>query len=213
MRLPTYSLPNATMGDILFRSGNVALTHSLTKRLVRSGNQKKKTHFVGLFFLTGLRPVLRLRRPLSRLDRPCAPPDVPLTTGSTLRLSTYSLLLLIAKKVARQWYSLPVGERWVNPLPDEASRTKRENQKKKTRFAGLFFLTGLRPVLPLGQSPPSKSAALHPKEYKSLALLPRALQCRLSKSQPTTTCAHACTTTTKLHGHQALTMLVLVAIL
>ena len=25
------------------------------------------------------------------------------------------------------------------------------NQKKKTRFAGLFFLTGLRPVLPLGQ--------------------------------------------------------------
>ena len=43
------------------------------------------------------------------------------------------------------------GESWVNPLPDEASRTKRENQKKKTRFAGLFFLTGLRPVLPLGQ--------------------------------------------------------------
>ena len=30
------------------------------------------------------------------------------------------------------------------------------NQKKKTRFAGLFFLTGLRPVLPLGQCPPSK---------------------------------------------------------
>ena len=35
--------------------------------------------------------------------------------------------------------------------------------------------------------------------------------CRLSKSQNTTTCAHACTTTTKLHGHQALAMLVLIA--
>ena len=30
------------------------------------------------------------------------------------------------------------------------------NQKKKTRFSGLFFLTGLRPVLPLGQWLPSK---------------------------------------------------------
>ena len=44
------------------------------------------------------------------------------------------------------------------------------NQKKKTRFAGLFFLTGFRPVLPLGQCPPSKSAALHPISlHKSLA--------------------------------------------
>ena len=34
------------------------------------------------------------------------------------------------------------------------------NQKKKTRFAGLFFLTGLRPVLPLGQCPPSKPYTL-----------------------------------------------------
>ena len=54
----------------------------------------------------------------------------------------------------RQWtidpLPLPVGERWVNPLPDEASRAKWEPEKK-TRFAGLFFLTGLRPVLPLGQ--------------------------------------------------------------
>ena len=31
-------------------------------------------------------------------------------------------------------------------------------QKKKTRFAGLFFLTGLRPVLPLGRCCPSVSA-------------------------------------------------------
>jgi len=45
------------------------------------------------------------------------------------------------------------GERWVNPLPD---------QKKKTRFAGLFFLTGLRPVLPRGQCPPSKPYTVAP---------------------------------------------------
>ena len=63
---------------------------------------------MGLFFLTGLRPVLRLRRstpsarcafgaPPSQLDRPCAPPGVLLTTGSTLRLglSTYSFAQLI----------------------------------------------------------------------------------------------------------------------
>ena len=49
-----------------FRSGNVGLTHFLMKHLERSGNQKKKTHFVGLFFS------LRLRRPPSPLDRPCA---------------------------------------------------------------------------------------------------------------------------------------------
>jgi len=36
-----------------------------------------------------------------------------------------------------------------------------------------FFLTGLWPVLPLGQCSPSKSAALHPTcLHKSLALLP-----------------------------------------
>ena len=46
---------------------------------------------------------------------------------------------------------MTVGEKSVNPLPDGTSSTKRE-QKKKTRFAGLFFLTGLRPVLPLDQS-------------------------------------------------------------
>ena len=42
------------------------------KHLEQSGNQKKKTRFAGLFFLTGLRPVLRLRR-------------APLPTGSPLR--------------------------------------------------------------------------------------------------------------------------------
>ena len=46
--------------DILFQSGNVGLTHFLMKHLERSGNQKKKTRFAGLFFLTGLRPVLPL---------------------------------------------------------------------------------------------------------------------------------------------------------
>ena len=56
-------------------------------------------------------------------------------------------------------YTLPVGERWVNPLPDEAPRAKWEPEKN-TRFAGLFFLTSLRPVLPLGQCPPSKTVCV-----------------------------------------------------
>ena len=46
--------------DILFLSGNVGLTHFLMKHQERSGNQKKKTRFAGLFFLTGLWPVLPL---------------------------------------------------------------------------------------------------------------------------------------------------------
>ena len=42
----------------------------------------------------------------------------------------------------------------------EAQARQLMNQKKKTCFAGLFFLTGLRPVLPLGQCPPSKPYTL-----------------------------------------------------
>ena len=37
-----------------------------------------------------------------------------------------------------QWYTLQVGERWVNPLPDEASSTKREPEKKDP-LRGSFF--------------------------------------------------------------------------
>ena len=43
------------------------------------------------------------------------------------------------------------GESSVNPLRDEASLIRSWNQKKKTCFVGLFSLTGLWPVLPLGQ--------------------------------------------------------------
>ena len=135
-------------------SGNVGLTHSLMKHPVRSGNQKKKTRFAGLFFLTGLRPVLRLRRPPSQLDRPCAPPDVPLTTGSTLRLSTYSF------DQTDNMDDRPdrVGERFLNPLRMK-HHLRSGNQKKKTHFVGLFFLTGLRPVLRLRRSTPSARCA------------------------------------------------------
>ena len=77
---------------------------------------------------------LCLRRPPSQLDRPCSPPDVPLTTGSTLLLSTYSFLW--PDNMDDRPYR--VGERWVNPLPDEASSTKWEPEKK-THFVGLFF--------------------------------------------------------------------------
>ena len=131
------------MDDKPYRSGNVGLTHFLMKHLERSGNKKKKTHFVGLFFLTGLWPVLRLRRPPLQLDRPCSPPDVPLTTGSTLPISVWP-----ATNADRQ-YGGPdrVGERFLNPLRMK-HHLRSGNQKKKTRFAGFFFLTGLRPVLP-----------------------------------------------------------------
>ena len=57
------------------------------------------------------------------------------------------------------------GEKCVNPLRDEASPLLSGDQKKKTHFVGLFFLTGLRPVLtglrpvlPLGQCSPIKTA-------------------------------------------------------
>ena len=52
------------------------------------------------------------------------------------------------------------GKKSVNPLCDEASLKRSGNQKKKTHFVGLFFLTGLRPKLPLGQCPPSKPYTL-----------------------------------------------------
>ena len=57
------------------------------------------------------------------------------------------------------------GERWVNPLPD---------QKKKTHFVGLFFLTGLRPVLRLRRSTPSARCAFGapPPNWIALALRP-----------------------------------------
>ena len=58
-RIAYFSEPD-NMDDRRDRSGNVGLTHFLMKHLERSGNQKKKTRFAGLFFLTGLRPVLPL---------------------------------------------------------------------------------------------------------------------------------------------------------
>ena len=61
------------------------------------------------------------------------------------------------------------GESWVNPLPDGTSLTKQEPEKKDP-LRGSFFLTGLRPVLPLGQCTPSKSVALHPKCLHKSAL-------------------------------------------
>ena len=54
---------------------------------------------------------------------------------------------------------MTVGEKSVNPLPDGTSSTKREPEKKDP-LRGSFFLTGLRPVLPLGQCPPSKPYTL-----------------------------------------------------
>ena len=54
---------------------------------------------------------------------------------------------------------MTVGEKSVNPLRDEASPLL-------SGFAGLFFLTGLRPVLPLGQCSPSKILKSSNKNFK-----------------------------------------------
>ena len=69
-----------------------------------------------------------------------------------------------------------VGERFLNPLRMK-HHLRSGNQKKKTRFAGLFFLTGLWPVLPLGQCPPSKSA---PKDFAH-ACAPKTLKYGLQR--------------------------------
>ena len=64
---------------------------TLQRRSIACGNQKKKTRFAGLFFLTGLRPVLTGLRPV-----------LPLSPGD--RLSTYGQL------VSMEWsVHLPVG--------------------------------------------------------------------------------------------------------
>ena len=84
------------------------------------------------------------------------------------------------------------GEKSVNPLRDEASpHLQSGNQKKETRFAGLFFLTslppmlaGLQPVLPLGQCSPSKSVTLHRKCLQKSAPSPLVSACRQVTTQP-----------------------------
>ena len=90
---------------------------------------RKKNTFRGSFFF------FAPSAPPSQLDRPCAPPDVPLTTGSTLRLSTYSFELSTNMDDRS---TLQVRERWVNSLPDEASSTKWEPEKKDP-LRGAFF--------------------------------------------------------------------------
>ena len=79
---------------------------------------------------------------------------------------------MLTKKVARQWYTLPVGERWVNPLPDEASRAKWEPEKKDPLRGSFFFLPAfgrycafgaarLRHAAPSARPPPNWIALAH----------------------------------------------------
>ena len=71
------------MGKKLYWMGNMdgeplialaGLTHFLMEHLVQSGNQKKKTHFVVPFFLTGtgLRPLLTGLQPVLPIGQ-CSP--------------------------------------------------------------------------------------------------------------------------------------------
>ena len=133
------------------RSGNVGLTHFLMKHLVRSGNQKKKTHFVGLFFLTGLRPVLHLwcSTPSARCAFGAPPPNLIVLAPRSVSHARLDRRCAYPRTALR---TLPkkkrpdnmgdrlflFGERWVNPLPDEASRAKWEPEKKDP-LHGSFF--------------------------------------------------------------------------
>ena len=71
-----FLLEHTTCFFLILSKNNVGVKRAQN---LSSNEPEKKTHFVGLFFS------LRLRR-----SAPCAPPDVPLTTGSTLCLSTFS---------------------------------------------------------------------------------------------------------------------------
>ena len=130
------------------------------KHHLRSGNQKKKTHFVGLFFLTGLWPVLRLRR-----STPLAPPPPnwialaprPVSHARLDRRCAYPRIACFCADMDDR-LPLQVGERFLNPLRMK-HHLRSGNQKKKTHFVGLFFLTGLQPVLHLWRSLPSARCA------------------------------------------------------
>ena len=99
------------------------------------GTRKKRPTSWVFFFRPAFGRYCAFGAPPSQLDRPCAPPGVPLTTGSTLRLSTYSF-----DQTATRQYGILflLGERCVNPLPDEASSTKWEPEKKDP-LRGSFF--------------------------------------------------------------------------
>ena len=64
------------------------------------------------------------------------------------------------KQLVQETQRYPVQQHMTSTQLGKTYKRSR-NQKKKTRFAGLFFLTGLRPVLPFGQCSPSKSDILH----------------------------------------------------
>jgi len=73
--------------------------------------------------------------------------------------ASYSLLLI------RQtiWYTLPVGERWVNPLPDEASRAKWEPEKKDPLRGSFFSYRPLAGAAP--RSGPTQHKVHAPKRF------------------------------------------------
>ena len=73
--------------------GKGGLTQLLPKHDHKLGTRKKKP-FVWVFFFLWALCALCLRRPPSQLDRPCTPPYVPFTTGSTLRFVSYCQLVM-----------------------------------------------------------------------------------------------------------------------
>ena len=111
----SYQFQTDNMGDRT-GSGKGFLTHFLMKHLGSVGTRKKRPASRVFFFLPAFGRYCAFGAPPSQLDRPCAPPGVPRTTGSTLRLSTY-------RQLPRQFMQTDmddrpdrVGERFLNPL-------------------------------------------------------------------------------------------------
>ena len=81
--------------------------------------------------------------PPSQLDGPCAPPGVPRTTGSTLRLSTYSFFYEYGRSIDRLFRSGNVG--LTHSLMKHLVRSG--NQKKKDPLTtGSPLRPGRRPT-------------------------------------------------------------------
>ena len=173
---------NSLKDDRYYCGGKSLLTHFVMKHhQYKAGPRKKKNPLRGSFFFYAPSAQHAFGTP-SQLDRLCAPPDIPLSTGPTCpgdapcAVEPHGMDMKDGRYDDRYYC---VGKAGLTPFLME-HLVKSGNQKKKTQFVGLFFLTGLRPlltslwpVLPLGQCSPSKTAALHPKCLHKSAPSPR----------------------------------------
>jgi len=111
-----------TLNNSKTRNGRVHICHSTRcwKSHLASDNYDSRGHFK-----SENRPKNYYCAPHARLDRRCAYPHI-------------AWLFRHKTDMEDDRYTLQVGERWVNPLPDEASSTKWENDISGWNFTGRF---------------------------------------------------------------------------